>query len=120
MKQTELGSRLRQLRVERGLSLRDLAATAEVDHTYLSKIENGRTPGMPSVRILGRVAKALNMEPMELIMLADRVPEPFRPIARNDEAMRFFRRATEEIQDGEGWREMSALLEGIVARRKAP
>ena len=39
----ELGSRLRELREQRGLSLRDLAARAAIDYTYLSKIETAHS-----------------------------------------------------------------------------
>jgi transcriptional regulator with XRE-family HTH domain len=113
-----LGIRLRELREGRALSLRDLAVAVEVDHTYLSKIENGRTSGMPLVRVLGRLARVLGVEPMELVSLANRVPEPFDPIARNEEAMRFFRRAAEEIRDNDGWRELSAALDRMLAERK--
>ena len=46
------GERLRQIRKERGLTLRKLADEAGVDFTYLSKIENSRVPYTPARRFV--------------------------------------------------------------------
>jgi transcriptional regulator with XRE-family HTH domain len=49
-----IGQRIRRLRLERGLSLRDLA-TAGVSFTYLSRLENEtRTPSIQVIRALAR------------------------------------------------------------------
>lgn len=42
-KSRRLGSKLREVRDERGLTLRQLAAAIEIDYSKISKIENGRT-----------------------------------------------------------------------------
>lgn len=49
-----IGQRIRRLRLERGLSLRNLAS-AGVSFTYLSRLENGnRTPSIHVIRALAR------------------------------------------------------------------
>src|SRR5437867_7886683 len=53
--QTEpIGARLRRLRVERGLSQRDLSSPG-VSYAYISRIEAGaRTPSVKALRMLAR------------------------------------------------------------------
>jgi transcriptional regulator with XRE-family HTH domain len=55
----DIGDKLRAVRAEQGLSLRDLAAKAEVSASLLSQIENGKAN--PSVRSLHSIADALSV-----------------------------------------------------------
>lgn len=50
---------LREARQARGLGLRQLAVKAQVDPSYLSRIERGKQD--PSVAVLKRLAKALGL-----------------------------------------------------------
>lgn len=62
------GRILKKIRIVRGKSQKDLAHDAEVDAGYISRIENGhRNP--PSPKILLRLATALNVDSV-LLMLA--------------------------------------------------
>ncbi len=61
---------LRRLRNARGLSQDDLAYKAGVSRSYLSQIEKGGF--YASLKIVGRLAKALNVEPSELLELPPR------------------------------------------------
>jgi len=63
---------LRRLRHARGLSQDDLAHEAEVSRSYLSQLEKGVF--FASLRIVGRIATALDVEPAELL----RAPKPSR------------------------------------------
>jgi transcriptional regulator with XRE-family HTH domain len=56
---------LRRLRAERELSQDDLAYEAKVSRSYLSQLEKGAF--YASLKILGRVADALKVEPAELL-----------------------------------------------------
>jgi transcriptional regulator with XRE-family HTH domain len=56
---------LRRLRHAKGLSQDDLAYEAEVSRSYLSQLEKGAFHA--SLRIVGRIADALNVEPAELL-----------------------------------------------------
>jgi transcriptional regulator with XRE-family HTH domain len=58
---------LRRLRHEKGLSQDDLAYEAEVSRSYLSQLEKGAY--FASLKIIGRLAEALNVEPAELLKL---------------------------------------------------
>lgn len=56
---------LRRLRHAKGLSQDDLAYEAEVSRSYLSQLEKGAF--YASLRIVGKVAVALGVEPAELL-----------------------------------------------------
>ena len=56
---------LRRLRHEKGLSQDDLAYEAEVSRSYLSQLEKGAF--YASLKIIGKLAEALGVEPAELL-----------------------------------------------------
>ena len=89
-----LGQYLKELRRQRHLTQRQLAEQIGVDFSYLSKIENDRLEHTPSLKTLQDLAKALEVDELELMELADKVPPVLKAIARDKDAMRFFRRAT--------------------------
>ncbi len=53
-----IGSRVREIRRDQGLSLRDLAAAAGLTPSFLSQLERGLTE--PSISSLRRIAEGLN------------------------------------------------------------
>lgn len=66
-----LGRNVRSARLARGLSQEQLAFEAEMKRSYLSDLERGTRN--PSVRALGRLAKALGVEPPELLRRSDQI-----------------------------------------------
>ncbi|THD11264.1 helix-turn-helix domain-containing protein [Metallibacterium scheffleri] len=68
MAESAFGAVLRTLRERRELSLRDLAALAEVDHAYISKIERGDKEPPPEETFL-RLSRHLKPSPHELALL---------------------------------------------------
>jgi transcriptional regulator with XRE-family HTH domain len=58
---------LRRLRNARGLSQDDLAYEAEVSRSYLSQLEKGAFHA--SLKVIGKLAKALKAEPAEFLKL---------------------------------------------------
>src|SRR6266566_3897880 len=106
-----LGQYLKELRRQRHLTQRQLAKQIGVDFSYLSKIENDRLEHTPSLKTLQDLAKALEVDELELMDLADKVPPVLESIARDKDAMRFFRRATQTIKSPEGWRDLLAYIE---------
>lgn len=106
-----LGQRIRELRRQHALTLRQLAQKAGVAFSYLSKIENNKLEHTPSVRTLQDLARALDVDELELMELADKLPAVLQPIVRDRDALRFFRRATETIKTPEGWRDLLDYLD---------
>src|SRR6188472_3503243 len=60
-----IGNVFRQLRRERGITLRELAELAQVSVPYLSEIERGRKE--PSSEILAAICRALELELADLL-----------------------------------------------------
>ena len=58
---------LRRLRHVKGISQEDLAYEADVNRTYLSKLEKGVS--YPGLEIIAKLANALGIEPAELLEL---------------------------------------------------
>ena len=74
---TPFGERLRQLRAERGVTLKELAAAVDVSPAYLSALEHGKR-GRPSWRLVQRIITYFNIiwdEAEELAELA-RISHP--------------------------------------------
>lgn len=61
---------LRRLRNDRGLAQDDLAYEAKVSRSYLSQLEKGAF--YASLKTIGKLAEALNVEPAELLRLPDK------------------------------------------------
>lgn len=61
----ELGRRIKMLRIERGLTLKDLEERGGISATHVSEIERGKAS--PTVGALGRIARALGMRPATLV-----------------------------------------------------
>ncbi|MBX6362192.1 MAG: helix-turn-helix transcriptional regulator [Acidobacterium ailaaui] len=62
----ELGKKIKKLRTGLGLSQDELARKADVPYTTLTKIETGVIK-KPSVYVVAKIAKALNISIEELI-----------------------------------------------------
>src|SRR5258706_16428147 len=115
MMQDGFGVKLRELRQEKGMTLRALAEAAGVDFTYLSKIENDRLDYSPRVETIRDLAQALEVEPMELLQLANKLPPELAKLAGNEKARRFFQRA-QEVASPKDW---DALLDLLETRQSA-
>lgn len=74
------GEKVRELRQAKQLTLRDLAAKVGVGFTYLSKIENHKLEDGhgPSEKLIHKLATELDASEDELLLLAEKVPEPIR------------------------------------------
>jgi len=58
---------LRRLRHEKGISQEDLAYSAEINRTYISKLEKGVS--YVGLEIIGKLAEVLEIEPATLLQL---------------------------------------------------
>lgn len=74
------GEKVRSLRKAKNLGQRALADAVGVSFTYISKIENHRLDfgDYPSEEVIGKIADALDADRDELLVLAEKVPEPIR------------------------------------------
>lgn len=68
---------LRRIRNERGISQDDLAYDANMSRSYLSQLESGTY--FVSIKIIGRLADALSVEPAEFLRMLDKSRVKKRP-----------------------------------------
>ena len=64
--------RLSQLRLEKGVSARDMSLSLGQSASYINKIENGRT--MPSMNGLFYICEYLNIEPKDFFNYRNNAP----------------------------------------------
>lgn len=84
----QFGKKLRRLRLQNVLTLRQLAKKTNVDFTYLSKIENGVLPP-PSEKVILMLAEVLNADKDELMTLAGRIPSHIAQMLRSRAKLEF-------------------------------
>mgnify|MGYP000864363940 CR=1 FL=1 len=60
---------VQEVRIEKNMSLRELAAASSISKTYISEIENGKKN--PTLNILCKLAKALNVDVNELFQCSE-------------------------------------------------
>lgn len=106
----ELGTRMRQLRRERGMTLRAVAEVAGVNQTYLSKIENNKPGFVPGAETVRALASALGADPLEFLELAGKVPPELQHMTSSAAGRRFYR-CSKEITSAEEWDTLSDVLE---------
>ena len=111
------GKRLRQIRKERGLTLRQLADEVGVDFTYLSKIENERVSYTPAVETIRELARILKVDSLALLSLANKLPKELEPMNANVQARRFFDRAS-QVASPDDWEALLNLLEDRQMNKK--
>ena len=76
----QFGERVRELRVQRGLTQAIVADQMNVSVSYISKVENGKLHfgDYPSEKFIHRLAVELHADEDELMVLADKVPQRIR------------------------------------------
>ena len=75
-----VGERIREIRKSRNLTQRELADRMGINFTYLSRVENDRLDDeqTPREETIQRIARALETDADELLLLAKRIPDAYR------------------------------------------
>ncbi|MEQ1830580.1 MAG: helix-turn-helix transcriptional regulator [Pirellula sp.] len=92
------GARVKSLRKSKSLTQRQLATLLGVSFTYISKVENEKLHfgDFPSEKFIHKLARVLDGDESELLLLADKVPDFIRQRIR--QRPEFFR-AIAELDD---------------------
>jgi transcriptional regulator with XRE-family HTH domain len=77
----ELGTRLRTARQDAGLSVRQVGRLANINHSYLVKLETGQVDN-PSAVYLQRLADVLELDPSDLLIYIGVEPRSTLPSPR--------------------------------------
>ncbi len=67
----KLGEKIKQLRNNEGLTQPELAAKANIEQSYLSKLENDKSS--PSFEVIEKISNALHIETMTFIDSLDSI-----------------------------------------------
>lgn len=92
----EIGSRLKEIRVEKGLTQKELASRVRggIDYTYIGKIERGEQ--LPSLKILMKISDALSVPLIRFFQddasatISETSPE-LKNFAKNEKGREFLR-----------------------------
>lgn len=98
----KFGQRIKELRKTQNLGQRGLAQRVGVSFTYISKIENHQLDfgEYPSDELIRKLAKALDADEDELLLLAEKIPEQIRRrVLQRPEAFRKLASLDDEALD---------------------
>ncbi len=96
------GERIRELRKTKSLTLRDVAKRVKVNFTYVSKIENHKLDfgEYPSEGLIRKLAKVLDADTDELLLLAKKIPKQVRVrMLQRPDAFRAFAACDDDTLD---------------------
>lgn len=82
---SEFGNYIKELRLakkaeDKNYSIRAVARNTKVSHVFLSQLESGTHPSLPSEEIICRLAKELGGSSIKMMALAGRIPERLKQI----------------------------------------
>jgi transcriptional regulator with XRE-family HTH domain len=110
------GDWIREARVARDLSLRELARLLKIAPSYLSDIENGRR--IPSEEVTRELSRVLELDFDELMAVAGRVGvDTERYLRRTPAAGALFRKISEGRLSDADLRRLDKTVEAMRSRR---
>jgi transcriptional regulator with XRE-family HTH domain len=113
VKREKLGERIKRVRQERQLGLRETATKVGISATYLSRIETCQEASPPAEKVIRGLADLLQDKFDELMQLAGRVPEDVEDVIKGDPDMpAFLRTAREKNVSG------AELMKMLTKKRK--
>lgn len=105
------GKKLRDLRINADVGLRELARLIEKSPGYISDVEQEHVPP-PSEDVILKISAVLNVDKKELLTAAQKMdPEISRYVAREPEVADFLRMAQEKRYDSDDWETLTKLAE---------
>ena len=113
-----LGRKIRDLRKAQGMTQAQLAEEIGVDESYVSKIEKGRLSYTPSEETLRLIARTLETDPLELLAMAEKVPDELQMVAQSQQGREFFEFVRGHRIEGEDWKYLTKTLRRRLASRE--
>lgn len=114
------GDILREIRINSGIGLRELARLINKSAGYLSDVENGHVPP-PSEVVILNISTALKVDKKNLLIAAKKVdPELSDYVAREPEVADFLRMARHQEFEENDWEKITQLakIAGLGKRGK--
>lgn len=109
-----LGERIKSLREEQRVGVRELGRLVDVSAMHISNIEKGKSSA--SAEIIQKIANALNADADELLGLSDQIaPDITEVINSNTQAVPSFLRAAKDLSP-EQWSKLIKQVEKMKGR----
>ncbi|MBX2968246.1 MAG: helix-turn-helix transcriptional regulator [Cyclobacteriaceae bacterium] len=113
MDEMTYGKLLKELRRQKGVAQRDLAAAVGVDFSYISKIENDRLQP-PSADTTIKICEVLNVPSEVLLSLSGKVSSEIRNTITSSQSAIKFLNAVKEMQlTDEEWDKLTTKLKKL-------
>lgn len=108
-----LGDTIKNLRIERQITQRELAEKLGVNFTYISKIENGKLEVLPSEDLIRRIAGILGANAEDLLDLAGKLDlKRLQQVAIEvPEAGMVLRRIQKQNLTDEQWKQIGKIMD---------
>lgn len=108
-----LGDTIKNLRIERQITQRELAEKLGVNFTYISKIENGKLEVLPSEDLIRRIAGILGTNAEDLLDLAGKLDlKRLQQVAIEvPEAGMVLRRIQKQNLTDEQWKQIGKIMD---------
>jgi transcriptional regulator with XRE-family HTH domain len=107
---SSFGELLRDERRKAGITQRDLAAKANLDFSYISKLENDRIPP-PAADTIVVICRILNVDPVDLLAASGKFPAHVQSAVGSSAAAQSFLENASKMGLTEGeWKELSSSL----------
>lgn len=91
------GERIRRVRTEKGLGLRETATKVGISATYLSRIETNEEKTPPAEKVIRTLAELLGENFDELMSLAGRIPSDVTEYFSKDPGLPEFLRTANKL-----------------------
>ena len=83
------GKRIKEIRLDKSLGLRQSASALGISPSYLSRLETGGEPHAPSEELIWRMSKLYEVKPYLLFAAAEKIPQmTIRFICKNEDSLR--------------------------------
>jgi transcriptional regulator with XRE-family HTH domain len=112
------GERLRELRKAKNLSQRTLGNQVGVSFTYISKVENEKLDfgDYPSEELICKLARALDVDEDEMLILAEKIPGQIRRrVFERPEVFRALARCDDKTLD----KVLAQIVPGVKAEKRS-
>ena len=98
-KNKSFGLLLKELRRDKGLSIKKLGSRLDINYSYISKLENEHS--IPSEDFIGKIAELFNYDKDELMLRAGKIPDDILQILKNNpkDAAEFLRKIFADQKD---------------------
>ena len=106
-----IGPRIRELRMERGLTLDDLAKAADISASHLSRLERGQT--VPSFTVAAAIARVIGVLPSDLVAIQHEQASIDDALIAILQSIGLSAEMSKHICDGISTRARAALLDAI-------